>query len=124
MRITMKRFDTENKVKTGMFSSKMVKSYVVQAHVELSETERAIIRQQNLGDTAIYEYDTEIGGSPYHYRFTINNLIEKSYFGNSFPTPAEANNYEQEIRTSILPNLKNYIESNAESAPTSETFEL
>ena len=58
-----------------MFSSKTVKSYVVQAHVELSETEIAVIRKHNLGDTAVYEYDTEILGAPYHYRCTIDELL-------------------------------------------------
>jgi hypothetical protein len=124
MRITMKRFETENKVKTGMFSSSMVKSYVVQAHVELSETELAVIRTQRLGDAVIFERTSMIGPSEYTYKFKISDLIEKKMIGNSFHTPIEANNYEQELKTSILPNLKSYIEGNIAPEEKSETFDL
>ena len=124
MRITIKRGEKQETQKTGLFSKRTYTNYQVLATVEFSEVELATVRQHKLGDAAIIEYDTEILDAPYHYRYTIDNLIKDKTLVRGYPTPLEANQFEHELKTTILPNLKAYIEGNTSQGATTETFEL
>jgi hypothetical protein len=124
MRITIKRNEKQETEKTGFFGKRTYTIHKVLATVEFSEVELATIRQHNLGDAALIEEEMEILGAPYHYRYTINDLIKDKTLVRGYPTPLEANRFEHELKTEILPNLKAYIEGNTSQGATTETFEL
>jgi hypothetical protein len=124
MHITLNRSDREEKVKTGIFSSKMVTYYFVSAKIEFSEVELAVIKKRHLGDAIIYTRDTIPGGTQFPYNFTIDQIVKNHSINDTFFTPIEANNFEKLLKSELLPTLKDYIDGNADSASKSETFEL
>jgi len=123
MRVTIKRGEKQETQKTGLFSKRTYTNYQVLATVDFSEVELATVRQHNLGDVAIFEIEMDTLG-PHTYRYTIDKLIKDKTLVRGFPTPLEANEFEHELKTTILPNLKSYIEGNTSQGATTETFEL
>lgn len=123
MRVTIKREEEQVKHKTGFFSSTTKTNFKVLTTVDFSEVEIATIRQNGLGDTAIFQQEMDIFG-PHLYRYTIDKLIKDKTWIRGFSTPLEANNFEHELKSEILPTLKSYIEGNMSQGATTETFEL
>ncbi len=135
MRVTINRREQQNKEKTGLFSSKTTTAYIVQAVVEFSETEIAIIRKTNLGNSVLYHehfdnlenyyksHDMPYKDEAVNFYLTVDKLI-KEPFQRGFPTPIEANEFERKLKTDILPALKACIQESASAEPKSETFEL
>jgi hypothetical protein len=123
MRVTIKREEEQVKHKTGLFSSTTNTNYKVLTTVDFSEVELAIIKQHNLGDIAIFQMEMDTFG-PHTYSYTLDHLIKDRTWVRGFPTPLEANEFEHELKGTILPNLKSYIEANTSQGATTETFEL
>ncbi len=60
---------------------------------------------------------------PLVFRTTFKDLLEGKPLSGGYDTPVEAQNYEHQLRTETLPNLKNYLVA-SRAEPKSETFEL
>jgi hypothetical protein len=111
----------------------------VQAVVEFSETEVAVIRNFNLGDTVLYHehfdkleayykaHDLPYKDEVVNFYLTIDKLIAEP-FQRGFDTPLKASQFENELKSEILPSLKSFIQENIEARDRaeskSETFEL
>lgn len=113
--------------------------YCVDTTIEFSEEERAIIATYDLWDTPLYthrssptKYEQEyyrdtpdfLSLLASSYTSTVKSIMEKPVFTICFPTPAQANAYEEQLRTDILPKLKQLIQSNSAPTPESKSFEL
>ena len=139
MRVTINRSEQQSKEKTGFFSSKIKTSYIVQAVVEFSETELAIVRTCKLGNTVLYhehfdkleayykEHDFPYKEEVVNFYLTIDKLIAEP-FQRGFDTPLQANQFENKLKSDILPAVKSLIQENIEARDSaeskSETFEL
>ena len=131
MRVTINRSEKQSKEKTGLFSSRIKTSYIVQAVVEFSETEIAIVRKSNLGNTVLYHehFDTleefyKSRDIPYkdevvNFYLTIDKLIAEP-FQRGFDTPLQANQFENKLKSDILPTLKSFIQENIEARDSAE----
>ncbi len=126
MKATVNRTEHQNKVKTGLFSSKTVPSYSVSATIDFSEEELAIIRKQKIGDIVVHSYKqmTMKDGSPLMFDYTIDFIVKNKTISDKFDTVIEASTFERKLKEDILPTLKGFIDGNADSGNKSETLEF
>lgn len=128
--------------KQGMVFKKT--HYGVALTVEFNDEEKAIIEERKLRDVAVLERGTPSdidadkhaerglgkkiltaaikGRDANHFDLTISRLLRGTDTYH-FLTPIEAKNYEGHLKNEALPDLKGYLEGNAESGG-SDTFEL
>lgn len=124
MNITIKRYPEKAPGK-GMFA-KPVQLFVVSCNIAFSEEETAIIAAADISGIAVRSetyHDPKLD-APLVFNTTFKGLLDGSQsLSKRFPTPVEANNYEHELRTDILPGLKSYI-LGSRVETTTDTFEL
>lgn len=144
MRITIKtKPEKRELIRTGFISKRFGKvehttEYQVLCVVKLSQEEKAIVTENELWDTAVYNHsyyvapdafraDPEVGAFMRNGEIpvTIEALCREEGQGHYFPTAVDAKRFEQKLRNEYLPKLKRYIQdSHRSSAGGEETFEL
>jgi hypothetical protein len=114
MHVTVEHFqDTK-----GFFSSTTV--YGVRVLIELTDAERAVADKPSVRDHPMIKYQD--GG--YTSVVTLENFCCRGPFKRTFSTIGEAKNYEVELKTKLLPELKSILDYNATPGPSKQTFDL
>jgi hypothetical protein len=126
--------------------------YFVHLKVELTNEEKAIIHQYNLGEVVIDEYtDTSVinplideynATPPFDekkraslkykidlfsdpIKLTLSQFVAQEGFNRNFSSLREATDYAQQLKTKILPQIKQTIEHySVTGGKSSDTFEL
>jgi hypothetical protein len=117
MRITIQT--EEFAYQAGFF--KKEPRWKVKCAIEFSEEEKQIIRRRGLGDVHVYtrEFGPGIDSMECNLAHVVKSGIETICL-----TPVDAKNFEHELKTELLPGLKNYLMASAEVSTAAETFEL
>lgn len=114
MHITVERSETT----TGLlFKSKV---YVVKFTVAFSEEEKAIIKERGLKNYTVFEYHE----ADKLWVVPLRGLVEKTHTARTFPTLIEAQSFEQELKTHILPALKDVIKHSGVATHKRDSYEL
>ena len=117
MRITIQR---TQKDPSGFFSRKPM-LYLVNVTVDLTSEELAIFQQQGVAGIEIYK-DWHPYSEQYLPRVLASLIVDKPATF-VFPNGAEAIEFEQHLKGTILPALKGYLEAGVTGAEA-ETFEM
>ena len=126
MKVTIVRTEIPKKVKTGFLRSEMVPTYQINANIDFSPEELAIIKKQRLGPTIVYTNMTPgyENDRAMDFNFTIDFIVKNKAIHDRFDTVIEANNFENKLKEDLLPTLKGYIAGNESTGNKSETLEF
>jgi len=116
MRVTIKT--EEFQYVAGLF--KREPRWKVICGIEFTDEELAIIRKRNLGDLHIY---TRQIGNGAEDNVNLNQVVKQGIWS-VYLTPVDAQNFEHELTTSLLPSLKNYITASAEVSSAAKVLEF
>ena len=124
MKITIDHATKEWK-EGGLFSKKTRTSYNVHCHITFTEQEKETIKKFDLADAVVFEQMIDIGAGdgPQPYYTRISHLLKEKW-ERGFSTPSLAREWEDELKTKVLPNLKGYLDANQAPVAKSQTFEL
>lgn len=106
---------------TGILNKKTF--YNVVLNINFSHEELAIIDKHKLHNSLLYTVPSPMG-EDYSQEVRIGLLVKRGKVSRAFKTPLEAKDWEEELKTNILPQLKNYIMQNTQPAQKSQSFEL
>lgn len=133
MRITIEH--SERETSQGWLRKKKQTWYDVQLTILLTETERAILDRRKLWDHTMFEIPhpalqdpwvqkhPDLGPLEPTVKFTIKRFCATNGMVRSFSSVGEAKNFDGELRTTFLPQLKEIIDFN-EKPGANDTFEL
>lgn len=104
--------------------------YRVNVTIQFTEEEIAIIKQRKLADTNIKfpenriytEQFPELAEKYGHHR-SVGSILQNNGFTASFHSIPEAQQFEEQVKTQILPSLKELLVSSADYGK-SQTFEV
>lgn len=115
MKVTIEH--SEGSVKTGWLKKEPV--YEVTLTLSLSEVEEAVVDQYRLRDLEVYKVDTPLGPSSVF----LDKLLKEPHV-RGFRTAVDAKAFEHELRETILPQLKHYLNVTAAPQEKKSSFEL
>lgn len=123
MKVTIETKETTVKPK-GLFA-KPLNLFEVLTTVNFTEVELAIVNKRGLGETIVYAgppYTPPGSDMVFQSKMTIQNFVDGPQ-ASRFDTIIKAKNFEQMMKTEILPLVKNQIET-SETIEGTSTFEL
>jgi hypothetical protein len=114
MHVEIEHFQTTK----GFFSQ--TTRYGVRINIQLTDAERAVAMKPGVRGHSMMQFPD--GG--YTTSITLENFCCRDPFRRDFATIGEAKNYESELKTKIIPALKEILDYNSVAPTGKQTFDL